>query len=257
MRVRRWRDPGPATDGQAAPSRRRRWVKRVAWAVLVGLVVCTLGVVLLWVATPSVSDAPSRVRAILAAHDAPSDGGVPPARVSQALVATEDSRFYSDHGLDPKSLVRGLFSFVRGGPLEGATLDAQLAKLLYGGGHFGPWATLEEAVLAVKIDNSFGKRQILSMYLDAAYFGHGAYGVTAAARTFFALPANQLSWAQASMLAGLVNAPSAYDPTSHLHLAKSRQRHVLSRLVAMKTLTAAQADAIFGAALHPAIPFSG
>ena len=95
------------------------------------------------------------------------------------------------------------------------------------------------------------------MYLDAAYFGHGAYGVVDAARTYFGVAPSQLSWAQASMLAGLVNAPTAYDPTAHLHLARSRQRHVLDRLVAVKALTTAQADTIYAAPLDPAIAFSG
>jgi len=87
------------------------------------------------------------------------------------------------------------------------------------------------------------------MYLSAVYFGHGFYGLPAAARGYFATAPADLSWAQASMLAGLVQAPSAYDPYAHLDLARRRQRHVLDQLVATGTLTASQADTAFAAPL--------
>jgi membrane peptidoglycan carboxypeptidase len=82
------------------------------------------------------------------------------------------------------------------------------------------------------------------MYLDAAYFGHGFYGVGAAAQGYFGLPPAQLDWAQATVLVGLVQAPSAYDPLVHPELAKARQAHVLDRLVAVGTLARADAEAI-------------
>jgi membrane peptidoglycan carboxypeptidase len=222
----------------------------------VALIVVAAGVSA-WNLTPGVSDAAARTRAIVQSHGSVSDQGVLPGKVSAALVATEDSRFYSHHGLDPKSIVRGVVSFVTRGSLQGATLDAQLAKLLYSGGRSGIWETSREAVLALKLDDAYPKRQILAMYLDAAYFGHGAYGVVAASRSYFDLAPGLLSWGQASLLAGLVNAPTAYDPTAHLHLARERQRHVLDRLVATRVLTRQQADAAFAAALNPAVPFSG
>ena len=177
--------------------------------------------------------------------------------MSQALLATEDSRFYSHHGLDPQSLVRGMWTFVSQGKLEGATIDAQLAKLLYGGERSGVWETAKEGMLAVKLDDAYSKREILAMYLDAAYFGHQAWGVEKAARVYFGVRADQLSWGQASLLAGLVNAPTAYDPTAHLTLARSRQRHVLNRLVATHVFTPAEADAVFAEPLKPAVPFAG
>ncbi len=210
----------------------------------------------LWVTTPGVGDARRRAAAILAAHGDPSDNGNVPARVAAALVATEDSRFYSHHGLDPKGALRGAISFVRGHGLGGATLDAQLAKVLYL--RNAGWLTIpDEAVLAVKLDAHYSKHEILAMYLDAVYFGHGAFGVVDASRTFFGVDPNQLSWGQAALLAGLVNAPSAYDPVTHLHLARERQRHVLDRLVATRVLSATQADQAFSQSLHPAIAFSG
>ncbi|MCW2525866.1 MAG: putative Transglycosylase, partial [Pseudonocardiales bacterium] len=131
------------------------------------------------------------------------------------------------------------------------------AKLLYTGEHSGLLVTAEESVLAFKLDTEYSKREILAMYLDAAYYGHGAYGVETASHTYFGLDADQLSWGQASLLAGLVNAPTAYDPTAHLHLARERQAHVLNRLVATHVLTRSQADAAYAQDLHPAVSFSG
>jgi penicillin-binding protein 1A len=237
--------------------RRWRWARRLLAAVLALVLLTVIAGVVMWNVTPGVGDAQARSSAILRAHGGTSDGGSPPARVSSALVATEDSRFYSHHGLDPESIVRGLLSFVSGGQLGGATLDAQLAKLLYEGGQSGAWSTSQEAILALKLDHSYSKRQILAMYLDAAYFGHGSYGIEAASRSYFGLSPDQLSWGQASLLAGLVNAPTAYDPTAHLHLARERQSHVLDRLVATNVLTRSQADAVYAQPLNPAVAFSG
>jgi membrane peptidoglycan carboxypeptidase len=237
--------------------RRHRWLKRSLIGVVCLLLVAVLAFVTVWNLTPGVSDAQARTSAIVASHGGISDAGISPQRVSEALVATEDSRFYSHHGLDPESIVRGLYTFATQGTLEGATLDAQLAKLLYSAERSGVWATTQEAMLALKLDDRYSKRQILAMYLDAAYFGHGAWGVEKASRVYFGLPPDQLSWGQASLLAGLVNAPTAYDPTAHLTLARSRQRHVLDRLVATHVLTRAQAEAVFAEPLRPALAFAG
>jgi membrane carboxypeptidase/penicillin-binding protein PbpC len=116
---------------------------------------------------------------------------------------------------------------------------------------------LEQVGLAIKLDEHFTKHQILAMYLDVAYFGDGAYGITAAAHHYFGLPAGQLSWAQASLLAGLVQAPTAYDPDGHPHLALERRQHVLGRLVATGTLTPVQVRRIEAEPLHPVVPFNG
>jgi penicillin-binding protein 1A len=221
------------------------------------VLVLTLIAAALWVATPGVGDARQRTNALLRQHDAPSLAGAVPAKVAAALVATEDSRFYSHSGLDARGALRGALSLSRGGALGGATIDAQLAKLLYTHGERGFRTAAEEVVLAVKIDAKWSKRQILSMYLDAAYYGHGAYGLTSASRSYFGVRPDALSWAQSTMLAGLVNAPSAYDPTAHFTLARDRQRHVLDRLVATHVFTRAQANAVFAAPLHPAVTFSG
>jgi membrane peptidoglycan carboxypeptidase len=236
---------------------RHRWVRRILLTCLTLLLIAMLGFVSLWNLTPGVGDAKSRTAAIVTGNGGITDSGIPPQKVSEAIIATEDSRFYSHHGLDPQSLARGVYTLVTQGKLEGATLDAQLAKLLYAGGHSGVWWTAQEGMLAVKLDDKYSKREILAMYLDAAYFGHNAWGVEKASRAYFGVAPDQLSWGQASLLAGLVNAPTAYDPTAHYTLARSRQRHVLDRLVATHVLTPAQGDEVFAEALHPALPFAG
>lgn len=237
---------------------RRRWFKRLLLAV----VACALGGALvlgaLVTVSPSASDAPARVRALLAAHGAPSDGGGVPTRVGAALLATEDSRYYHDPALDPLGVVRAVKGVVTADKTTGgATIEVQLAKLLYTPGRSGPLAVLEQVGIAFNLDRHFSKTEILAMYLDAAYFGDGAYGITAAAMHYFGVAPGQLSWAQASLLAGLVQAPSAYDPHGHLSTALLRRHHVLVRMVASGVLTAAQARRVAAESLHPAVPFTG
>ena len=110
----------------------------------------------------------------------------------------------------------------------------------------GPVAKGRAVALAVKLDATWTKDQILRMYLDAGYFGHGFWGVAAAAEGYFGLAPAQLSWAQASLLAGRLQAPTAYDPVVHPDRAAARQSHVLDRLVAVGDLSRAEADAVAG-----------
>jgi penicillin-binding protein 1A len=196
------------------------------------------------VVTPSVSDADSRVAAHLAAHDAPALTGPVPAKIAAALIATEDSRFESTPGVDPLGLVREPLGAVTGRDEGGATLEQQLAKNLYTGGSTSLTAKAEGVVLALKLDRAWTKAQILRMYLDDGYYGNGNYGLTAAAAGYFDERPDQLTWAQASLLAGLFQAPSAFDPVVHPDAARARQAHVLDRLVATGSLTRAQADAV-------------
>lgn len=229
-----------------------RWGRRIVVAILAVAIPALGSVGLLWPFTPSVSDAPRRVAAVLAAHDAPSMAALPsPNPVGQAIIATENSRFTADFGLDPVSLLRTAFATVTGSQDQGAaTLEVQLAKNLYTPHRRGLGAKVEQVELAFKLDAGYTKDEILLMYLNAAYFGHGFYGLAAAANGYFATPPTDLSWAQASMLAGLVQAPSVYDPFRNLSLAQSRQRHVLDRLVATGVLTRTEAQAAQTAPLN-------
>ncbi|MBO0730913.1 MAG: transglycosylase domain-containing protein [Acidimicrobiaceae bacterium] len=253
--------------GQGWRARRRlRWARRPRWlrwllrfvaAGLAAIVLLLAGLLILILTSPSVSDAPRRVAGILAAHHSPSDNGVIPDKVATALLATENSRFYHDPAIDPLGLARAVKGVLTSNGNEGgATIEQQLAKMLYSPGT-GYLAQVRQVGEAFRLDQTFSKHTILAMYLDAAYFGDGAYGVTAAARHYFGLAPRQLSWAQASLLAGLVQAPTQYDPHGHLQMARERQQHVLSRLVATHGLTRAEAAAAWSAPLHPAVAFFG
>jgi penicillin-binding protein 1A len=209
-------------------------------------------------ALPSVSNAPSRVMAILRSHHGTMDGLPLPVKLADAVVAVEDEHFYSNVFLNvfDGAARAGLATLRRRGDPGGSTIAQQLAKILYPHGA-GLGGTLEEIGVGVKLSLTFSKPQILDMYLNAVYYGNGYWGEAAAARGYFGVRPRQLSWAEASMLAGLPQAPSAYDPVRHFGLAKQRQRHVLNQLVSNHLLTREAADAayraplVFGDSLKP------
>jgi len=221
------------------------------WGLASLVVAPILGVAVLWPLTPSVESAGYLVRAHLRTQHSPKLMALPrPDRVAQALVATEDSRFYQMPGIDPISVLRvGLATVSGSSDTGGATLEQQLAKNLYFSHDGGFVSKVKEAELALKLDVSYPKTEILRLYLADVYFGHGFYGLPAAAEGYFEVTPAQLSWAQASVLAGLVQAPSAYDPIRHLSTGRLRQQHVLHRLVATGVISAAQADTAFAAPL--------
>ncbi len=219
-------------------------------AAILGVVVVLLTVIgVLWAITPSVGDTEARIATRLAAHGATDPHALPlPDPVGVAVIATEDSRFRDNPGISPAGVARFALSPIIGDQ-GSATLEQQLAKVLYTPERQDFTARVEDATLALKLDAHYSKDQVLEMYLSAVYFGHGFYALPAAARGYFATAPADLSWAQASLLAGLVQAPSAYDPFTHLDLAKRRQRHVLDQLVATGSLSASQADSAFAAPL--------
>jgi penicillin-binding protein 1A len=210
------------------------------------LAVALVTVALAWPVTPSVGDAAARVDRRLADHHDPLLATLPtPDRVGQAVIATEDSRFSSHWGIDALGVIRAALSFSHG-DAGGATLDQQLAKNLWTGDG-GILRKAEQMELALKLEARYSKGEILRLYLAMVYFGHSFYGLPAATMGYFGVAPDQVSWAQASLVAGLVQAPSAFDPYRHFERAKKRQRHVLDRLVATHVLTRQQADAAFAA----------
>jgi penicillin-binding protein 1A len=237
---------GAPPPGGARPRRPRwlRWLRRALAAVLALLVVVAVLFGVAWIGTPGVDDAQQRVAAQLAGHGAAPLQGDLPERVVDAVLATEDSRFESNDGLDWRGVLRAPWGLVTGRDLGGSTLEQQLVKNLYEDGASGPLAKARSVALAVKLDDTWSKDQILRMYLDDGYFGHGFWGLAAAAEGYFGVAPADLSWAQATVVAGLLQAPTAYDPLLHPDLAAARQRHVLDRLVAVGDLTRADADAI-------------
>ena len=236
----------------------RRWLVRLGITAVVLLTVAAGGLLTLLAVTPSAANAPAKVRALLAAESAPSDNGRVPQKVGDALLATENSRYRSEWAIDPQGTVRAFWGLSTHDPNKGgATIEVQLAKMLYTPKRSDPVALAEQTAIAFKLDNDFTKTRILAMYLDAAYFGDGAYGVTQAARHYFGLSPDQLTWGQAALLAGLVQAPSRYDPHGHLHAALTRRDAVLRRLVAVGTLSKSEVPAVEAEPLRPVVPFYG
>jgi len=161
-----------------------------------------------------------------------------------AVIAAEDRNFYHHGAIDLQSTARAIWVDLTSGGLYqgGSTITQQLVKIQL----LTPEKSLprkaHELVLAIGLEQRFSKDQILTMYLNRVYFGHGAYGVGAAARTYFNKDAKDLSPAQAAFLAGLIQAPSAYDPVLHYSSAKARQEYVLSGMVTTGALSQSDAD---------------
>jgi membrane peptidoglycan carboxypeptidase len=245
---------GPAPAGGRSRRTERhlpRWLRRALIVVLAIALAGALAFAGLMLATPSVSTAPLLAQAFDRAHGAAYPGPLVPERFAAALVATEDHRFYSEPGFDPIAIGRVIAGRVTGQPDQGgATLYQQLAKMLYTPGRSGAGVEAEQVILGIKLDLSYSKPQILRLYADVAYFGHGYYGLAQASCGYFGVTPAGLTWPQAALLAGLVQAPSADNPIAHFTVARAREAHVLGRLVATGTLTQAQAARAYRAALH-------
>jgi membrane peptidoglycan carboxypeptidase len=199
---------------------------------------------------PNVGAVPTAVMAIDRTHASQAAMVAPPERIAAAIVAAEDDSFYTNDGIDVPALVRGLWGFVTGADTGGSTIEIQLAHLAFPGQTAGFWGRAHRVTLALQMDTHFSKQAILSMYLDAAYFGHGFYGVQAASLGYFGVPPSGLSWDQAALLAGLVQAPSQLDPFQHPQAARQRRAYVLQRLAAIGALTRTDADMLSTAPLQ-------
>jgi len=157
-----------------------------------------------------------------------------PAAMVQAVLATEDRRFYDHFGLDVIGLARAAWANLRAGGIVqgGSTLTQQVAKNLF----LTPERTLgrkiRELMLALWLERRFNKNQILTIYLNRVYLGSGAYGIEAASRRYFSKPASAMNTYEAAMLAGLLKAPSRYNPAANPELAKKRTARVLANMVA-------------------------
>lgn len=172
-----------------------------------------------------------------------------PTDVQDAFIAIEDPRFREHHGIDLRGLTRavwrtGLYMLkLPGGRLEGgSTITQQLAR--------DGWLTqdvsvkrkAQEAWLALKLERTYTKDQILEMYLNQIYFGHGAYGIEAAARTFFGKEVGELTLAEGAQLAGMINGPSLYDPYVDMEASLNRRELVLDAMVKAQMISPAERD---------------
>ncbi|HET9897271.1 MAG TPA: biosynthetic peptidoglycan transglycosylase [Streptosporangiaceae bacterium] len=224
------------------PGGPRRWVRRALLAICSVVVLLALAAGVLMLITPSVGNAWSIASAQARSRQSAFPGPPVPSRFSRALIATEDHRFGAEPGVDPFAIGRVLFAGLTGGGDQGgATLYQQLAKLLYTPGQGGVPIEIKQIALAIKLKYTYSDPQILRMYEAIVYFGHGFYGLRAASCGYFGRQPTHLTWPQAAVLAGLVQAPSAYDPLQFPGLTRSREQHVIHRLVATRILTRGQA----------------
>jgi membrane peptidoglycan carboxypeptidase len=233
---------GPRGRRPRRAGRGRRYLKRAAITLGCVIVVLALAAGGLWIATPSASQATKLAQTQAAQHHVAYPGPDVPANFARPLIATEDHRFYSEPGVDVLAVGRVVKAKVTGGSDQGgATIEQQLAKMLYTPAETGFAAELKQVVLAVKLNVTYSKSQILDLYAEVAYYGHGYYGLQQASCGYFGHPAKDLTVTQGAMLAGVVNAPSVDDPISDPGNAKVRLEHVLDRMVAVGYLTGAQA----------------
>ena len=174
-----------------------------------------------------------------------------PKYVPEATISIEDKNFYSHHGFDTGGILRAAFKTVTGqGLAGGSTITQQLVKVSL----LTPERTItrkvKEAVLTVATETLYTKNQILEMYLNNIPYGGTAYGIEAAAHTFFNKSAKDLDLAEASLLVGLPQAPSRYSPFINPDAARARQASVLDRMVEDKYITSEQASAAKNEELH-------
>ena len=248
--------------------RRRRGFVRRHWRGILGVVALIVAITLGWLLiTAPLGRAlePRREPALvlLAADghaiarrgdykEAPVSIAELPKYVPGALIAIEDRRFYSHWGIDPRGIARALWSDVRGRPVQGgSTLTQQLAKTSFLTGDRTLKRKLQEVIIAFWLEARLSKDEILSRYLSSVYYGDGAYGLRAAARTYFDKDPKGLTLGEAAMLAGLVQAPSRLAPSRHLAEARDRADLVLDAMVDTGQISRARADAAVPARYRP------
>lgn len=168
-----------------------------------------------------------------------------PEKLIQAVLATEDSRFYEHHGLDPIGIARALMVTInKGGTSQGAsTITQQLARNFFLTSEKTFTRKAKEAILAIEIENALNKQEILELYLNKIYLGYRSYGVAAAAKTYFGKELNQLTLSEIAVIAGLPKAPSTMNPLSSPKRALERRNVVLWRMLDQKYITQQEYDA--------------
>ncbi len=213
--------------------------RQLRWTAVLALL-AAIGLGSLWEVTPSGAHIQLRVKSYLSQHDAPLlvPSDVPP-RLAEAIVATEDERFYQHHGVDVIGIGRAaLFDVAHRCWCQGAsTITQQLVKDIYLHGSDRGFTKVIDAVVAFKVESVIGKRQILDDYLSEIPTGPGLYGIEQASCAYFGTPVSELDLADDALLAGLAQAPSAYDPILHPHAAMFRRNQVLQAMLAEGDIT--------------------
>jgi penicillin-binding protein 1A len=260
----------PPRKGKAEPARPRR--KKRSGGFLMGLLwwgfvaclwggIAVIGVVVYYGAqlpasnTWAIPERPPNIRILAADGSLISNRGQTggeavtfrelPHYVPAAFIASEDRRFMSHFGVDPIGLMSVALEMIeaRGVTRGASTLTQQVAKNLFLTPDQNLGRKVQEAILAVWLEQNFTKEEILELYMNRVYFGAGAYGIEAAAQTYFGVSARNLSLGQAAMLVGILPAPSAYNPKTNPDVAKDRQRLVLNAMAQEGYITAEEANA--------------
>lgn len=159
-----------------------------------------------------------------------------PQNVKDAVIAAEDERFYSHPGVDLGAILRAAWADLTGGTFQGgSTITQQLVRNSYPdvGRERTIWRKIREAVVALRYDREFSKDDILDRYLNTVYFGHGAYGVEAAAESFFGKHIWEVELSEAATLAGIIQAPTRFSPRLHREDARARRNHILQRMAGL------------------------
>jgi membrane peptidoglycan carboxypeptidase len=246
--------------GQHGAVKPVRWLRSLSWKKRIGvgagaflfLLVAFMGVGYALTSVPT----PSKIATAQATRVLYNDGSeigrigknrriVPLAQMSkpaqQAVLAAEDRGFYSEPGISPKGIARALFTNVKGGGVSqgGSTITQQYAKNAFLTQERTFSRKIKEVFIALKMSQTVSKDTILEDYLNTIYFGRGAYGIEAAANTYFGTSAAKLTVTQSAVLASSIRSPAGYDPAKHLARAKERWAYVLDGMQKEGAITAA------------------
>ena len=167
-----------------------------------------------------------------------------PQNLQDAFVAVEDNRFYDHIGVDPRGIARAIWANLRGRTVSegGSTITQQLAKNAYLTQDRTLKRKIQEVFLALQLERQYTKPEILELYLNQIYFGQGAYGVQAAARTYFGKDVEDLTLNECAMLAGIPKSPNYYSPLNNLEAAQERKATVLDQMAKYGYIDQATAD---------------
>ena len=243
-------DASPPADTVVPEPARRRWLRRPSRRVALLLAVPPVLLVLAFLVFYARTDVPrpeslASPQVSVITYDDGSELGrvgaqnrieVPLSKVSEparnAVLAAENRDFYSEPGISPKGIVRALLANLRGGGVKqgASTITQQYAKNAYLSQERTVARKLREVVIALKLERSYSKDEVLEFYLNTVYFGRGAYGIEVAAQTYFGKPAAKLSAAEGAVLAALLRSPSAYDPDRNPGDARARWDYVVKAM---------------------------
>ncbi len=175
-----------------------------------------------------------------------------PENLKNAFVAVEDARFYEHSGVDPRGILRAMWSNItsKGVAEGGSTITQQLAKNAYLTQDRTFKRKIQEMFLAIQLEHQYTKEEILELYLNQIYFGNGAYGVQAASKTYFGKNVEELDLSECAMLAGIPKSPNYYSPTNNLQAAQQRKATVLDQMAKYGYISSSTANKTKNEELH-------